>query len=241
MPLAAAAHLQFLSRLPPLPCREDLAALAQNYFFKTGKAAEIGVYQGGFSSHNLLTWQGEYYAIDTWQWRPERGDRDKNFKSAAENDFNFQRTLNNTARWRNRTHLVRSRSLEAATRFDNNTFDWIFIDALHTREALHMDLMAWWPKLRVGGLMTGDDFGDGEDQELLPTSKFKRHTPLRQGGVPEKYRWGVISALREFAAKVGAIIQISYLQGDGLIERPTDCYVFHAWYLVKPPAIWREP
>lgn len=44
--MSAEEHLKFLATLPPLPCREDLAALAQTYFVRTGRAAEIGVYQG---------------------------------------------------------------------------------------------------------------------------------------------------------------------------------------------------
>lgn len=50
-----------LSRLPPIPCREDFAAVAEHVFKKTGRAAEVGVFRGLFSRHNLATWSGEYW------------------------------------------------------------------------------------------------------------------------------------------------------------------------------------
>ena len=40
-------------------------------------------------------------------------------------------------------------------------------DALHTYEAVLADLRAWWPRLRRGGLLSGDDYGDERDLSLI--------------------------------------------------------------------------
>ena len=53
----------------PVPCRDDLASLAQSHFYKTGNAAEIGVFTGEFSKKNLNHWQGNYLMIDAWRYR----------------------------------------------------------------------------------------------------------------------------------------------------------------------------
>ena len=37
----------------------------------------------------------------------------------------------------------------AVSRFADGAFDWLFIDALHTEQALLDDLHAWWPKVRL--------------------------------------------------------------------------------------------
>ena len=47
-------------------------------------------------------------------------------------------------------------------------------------------------------------------------------TPQESGN-----RWGVISAVRDFARGKGAILHVTWLR---------DCYEFPAWWLVKPGA-----
>ena len=57
--------------IPPVPCREDLAIVAERYFHKLGRAAEIGVYKGAFSKNNLFTWSGDcessHRTLDTFE------------------------------------------------------------------------------------------------------------------------------------------------------------------------------
>ncbi len=236
---AAQEHLDFLSTLPPVPCREDLAILAQAHFVQTGKAVEIGVYQGMFSHHNLLHWQGEYYAVDAWSFRP--GDPpDKNFRDAAINDRNYDLTVENTKVGGARVHLIRGLSTQAASQFEDGSFDWIFVDALHTYRALQADLKAWWPKLRVGGLMSGDDYGDRMDTELVGRHRNRSMSAPDRGGsywvIPTTYNWGVQRAVGEFARQRGAVLHVSWLKGFGLLEhREPTCYTWNAWYMVKPP------
>ena len=54
--------------------------------------------------------------------------------------------------------MVKQLSLEAAPRFADSTVDFVYIDALHTYEAVMSDLLAWWPKLRRGRIMAGHDY-----------------------------------------------------------------------------------
>ena len=65
-----------------------------------------------------------------------------------------------TEEFGDRRELVKGISTEVAPMFGNNSLDWIYIDALHTGEALLQDLDAWYPKLRSGGIISGDDFAD---------------------------------------------------------------------------------
>ena len=77
--------------LAPIPCRDDLAHVAERLFSRIGRAAEVGVFQGNFSAQNLLQWKGEYVAVDSWNFRPgDPKDRDKNFKSEATNLRNWK-------------------------------------------------------------------------------------------------------------------------------------------------------
>jgi predicted O-methyltransferase YrrM len=49
-------------------------------------------------------------------------------------------------------------SVEAASTFQDQSLDFVFIDARHTFDAVSQDLAAWWPKLRPGGLIAGHDY-----------------------------------------------------------------------------------
>ena len=225
----AAAYLRNLSRLPAVPCRDDLAGFAQKYFVQTGNAAEIGVFQGNFSKKNLKHWKQEYYAIDAWAFRPEdaknRGGHtanDKNFRSNAENDMNFNAAHDNMAFAGSRVHQIKNKSVDAAGSFPDHFFDWLYIDALHTEPAVRRDLAAWWPKLRPGGLLSGDDYGGTEhNNPMVSVQRWEQYF----GKANHCCRWGVIKAVHDFAKRHGVVVHVTWLH---------DCYHWAAWYIMKP-------
>ena len=45
-----------------------------------------------------------------------------------------------------------------AKEYPDNFFDLVFIDADHTLEGAMKDMVAWYPKVREGGLLMGHDF-----------------------------------------------------------------------------------
>lgn len=239
-----ASHLSFLSWLPVVPCREDLAELADRHFRRTGKAAEVGVFRGDLARHNLRHWRGEYHGIDAWQFRPLDSLLDKNYKDEATNLNNFKAAQASVAEFGSRAHLTRSLSTAAAATFANCSFDWIYIDALHSYEALKSDLHAWWPKLRAGGLLSGDDFGDanasvtGFARFQIPNRRGKKRTSTDP--LAAQYDWGVVRATFEFAREVGGILQTAFMKGqnnEGQSSKVVHaCYEAPAWYIVKPYA-----
>ena len=139
--------------LPPIPCREDLPFVAERHFFRTGRAAEVGVFRGVLSQHNLRVWTGDYYAIDAWAFRPAEGRTD-NWDQATQ-EANLAHARRNTRFAGSRVHLVRNRSVNAARTFPDAFFDWIYIDALHTRRAVLADVHAWYPQAAPGRLAVG--------------------------------------------------------------------------------------
>jgi predicted O-methyltransferase YrrM len=48
-------------------------------------------------------------------------------------------------------------SWEAADSFADGSVDFVFIDAAHDYESVSKDLAAWWPKVKLGGIMAGHD------------------------------------------------------------------------------------
>lgn len=49
-------------------------------------------------------------------------------------------------------------SIEAAKNIEDETLDFIFIDAEHSYDAVLQDLKLWYPKLKHGGLLSGHDY-----------------------------------------------------------------------------------
>jgi len=216
----------------PVPCRDDLRYVAERYFKQTGEAAEIGVFRGDFSSKTLSVWTGSLTMIDAWQFRPnenahdeaEKSDLDlpdKNWKDDATNLGNMDAARTHVKFAGDRAKLMRAFSGEAANKFSDGFFDWIYIDALHTRKAILNDLILWYPKVRRGGLISGDDYGERTDAELVTADRWAKTF----GGVASTYNWGVITGVSSFTKTIGVDLHVTWLH---------DCYEFPAWYFVKP-------
>ena len=52
--------------------------------------------------------------------------------------------------------IVRAYSIPAAERFPDGCFDIIHLDANHMD--VENDIVAWWPKVKRGGWLTGHDY-----------------------------------------------------------------------------------
>lgn len=94
---------------------------------------------------------GSFYCIDTWGG----GDTLEAPPDAHE------RFLANITPLRNYITDIQSTSAEAASRFQDHTVDFCYVDALHTYEGVMADLEAWWPKIRPGSYFAGDDYTKG--------------------------------------------------------------------------------
>ena len=75
-------------------------------------------------------------------------------------------------------------SSDYAAAFADESVDFIFVDGAHTYEGVSKDLEAWWPKLKMGKRIAGDDwrwksvhtavedfFGPDADIEITPNGK----------------------------------------------------------------------
>jgi hypothetical protein len=54
--------------------------------------------------------------------------------------------------------VYRELTTEAAKRFPDEYFDFIYVDANHTYEGTLRDIEDWYPKVKKGGFLMGDDF-----------------------------------------------------------------------------------
>jgi predicted O-methyltransferase YrrM len=49
-------------------------------------------------------------------------------------------------------------SVKASSAFEDGSVDWVFIDADHSYNAVVADILAWAPKLKTDGLLSGHDY-----------------------------------------------------------------------------------
>lgn len=50
-------------------------------------------------------------------------------------------------------HFMKMDSMTAASQFQSESFDFIYIDQLHEYEVVKADMEAWWPKLKPLGIL----------------------------------------------------------------------------------------
>lgn len=64
------------------------------------------------------------------------------------------------SRFRNAPEIVihRMTSIDAAQLFPHEFFDWVYIDGNHSYSEVLNDLRSWWPKVKPGGNLAGDDY-----------------------------------------------------------------------------------
>jgi len=63
--------------------------------------------------------------------------------------------------------FIHKPSVEAAKEFSDSYFDFIYIDADHSYQAVKDDLNAWYPKLKVEGIICGHDFSIEDVEQKL--------------------------------------------------------------------------
>jgi len=135
-----------------------------NYLPKGARVAEIGVAEGEFSDHILKSAQpASLHLIDPWAFQNQADYlADHNNVDQGSQDSRYEMILKKFESEIARGQVVvhRGFSQDLAATFEDGYFDWIYIDAMHTFEAVLRDLRVFRPKLKPGGLILGHDYAD---------------------------------------------------------------------------------
>ena len=137
--------------IPPLQWRTDLAALLNAEGMTSG--VEVGVKKGLFARAILRAWTicKNYTLIDLWREQPNYADRAN--VNNAEQERNYRITVRRLQSYARGLTVCRDLSVRCAARIADASQDFIYIDARHDYKGVLEDLIAFWPKLRVGGIM----------------------------------------------------------------------------------------
>ena len=137
--------------------REDFAKIINELGLKTG--VEVGVHRGHFSECILANSNIEkMYSVDAWiEDQPTtRAVRKKCDRGKME--LCYQETVDRLLKFGDRSIIMRELSENAVKQFDNESLDFVYLDASHMFTGYAMDLINWWEKIKWGGLFSGHDF-----------------------------------------------------------------------------------
>ena len=121
---------------------------------------EVGVRLGDYFDILLTPNVIEAYGVDIWRSTDSIGQND-NLYNQEVLDLQYNKVFNKYKN-DNRVRLIREFSVNAAKFFPDYYFDFIYIDADHTYEAVKKDLESWYPKLKKNGILSGHDYISGE-------------------------------------------------------------------------------
>lgn len=133
---------------------------------KGSVGAEVGTWRGDHAA-SILRWTrpSRLFLVDPWQHREDEDYDRAAYGGRADGgqagmDRIYQGVLDRFAgRIRSgRVVVYREPSLQAASKLGQESLDWVYIDGDHTYEAVLADLEAYWPVVRPGGMVGGDDY-----------------------------------------------------------------------------------
>jgi hypothetical protein len=133
---------------------------------KHAVCAEIGVWKGHFSAEILRVVEPrKLHLIDPWAYQEEYGRALFGGGLAGSQAFMDDVYDHVIARFRNEiesgtVEVHREFSAEAAAQFPDGYFDFVYVDGNHVYEYVRQDLISYLPKLKIGGLLAGDDYHD---------------------------------------------------------------------------------
>jgi len=141
--------------------RNDFTKLIDELGLKIG--VELGVNEGNYSDYLLTNSKlDKLYSVDSWcedttktmaatfkAWTLKPG------QTIPEREQKSRELLGKHG---DRSVVVKDLSFDAANKFSDGSIDFIFFDAGHRFSGFALDLINWWPKIRVGGVIAGHDY-----------------------------------------------------------------------------------
>ena len=179
--------------------RHARRAASRDFLFKTlpkgGTVIEVGVFDGDFSERILaLNEPRVLHLVDPWFTREDGSlydgptqQFDSKDAASASLEAQYQQVAQRFAGEIASGRVVMHRMLshEAAPLFADGHFDWAYIDASHFYEDVKRDLEAFFPKVRSGGYLAGDDY---DRRGIWDHGVTRAVDEFRAGGLVETIR-----------------------------------------------------
>lgn len=180
----------------PNVTREDLAELFHELNFKRG--AEVGVAAGEYSEVIMQKNPQLDLMLGVDPYTPYKGYKDYvRLGTYTKLEEDAHNRLDKYINYR----FVKKFSVEAADLVEDESLDFVYIDANHSEPYVTQDIEAWAPKVRPGGIVAGHDYAR-----------------IKAKGEEDSTNWAVIPAINRYAHRHGIQLFIWGLEAkiDGL-------------------------
>jgi hypothetical protein len=126
---------------------------------QSGTFVEVGTWEGDFSYELLTTTTAKkVYCVDPYKHFEDASYPDgMNSLTQEQFDAKYERTRERFRRFGDRAEFLRTDSVNAARLFSDESVDFVYIDGNHDSKAVFEDICAWYPKVKNGGYLCGDD------------------------------------------------------------------------------------
>lgn len=144
------------------PRLRALAALPKN-----GTGAEVGVHLGDFSNWIIdIAKPKKIHLIDPWKLFDSDDYSESWYGNRVDQKTMDERHNKVCARFKSqietgKVNVIRNESRIALESLPDECLDFIYIDGDHTYEGAKSDLEIALRKIKIGGVITGDDYGPG--------------------------------------------------------------------------------
>lgn len=122
---------------------------------------EVGVWKGQsacFMAVEIINSEKniKFDCVDTWDYVETSSEISK-----EEFEDLYDIFLQNIEPVKEHINIIKSLSWDGAGNYEDNSLDFVFIDAAHDYESVTKDLNAWFPKIKKGGIIAGHDYYPG--------------------------------------------------------------------------------
>ena len=103
------------------------------------------------------------FAVDlfeeTYRWTEEEGQEAvSELREQVPYIYDIYQKVLEESKTRPLIEDIKGCSWEAAAQFEDDSVDFVFIDADHTYDSVKKDIEAWLPKVKKGGCISGHDY-----------------------------------------------------------------------------------
>lgn len=188
--------------IPP-PKRAQIGSLLEQEGMKVG--LELGVQKGIFAEETLRQWSGceRYVLVDLWSHQEHYKDLANVDNNAHDNNYLQAMAAVKPFQEKVKIEVCRNFTSVCVDQFEDESFDYIYVDARHDFKGVYEDMVAYWPKLKPGGLYAGHDY---VEQRHVGRQVWTEN----YDGTIDETRTVVRGAVNKFASEIGRQLIVTY-------------------------------
>lgn len=127
---------------------------------------EVGTWKGRSAAYMCVEIansgkQIQFDCVDTWEGSPLEPDHMND--PHVLNKSLYEHFLENMEKVKDYYNPIKMTSVDASKCYKDASLNFVFIDAAHDYNSVCEDIKAWLPKVKVGGIISGHDYWQGND------------------------------------------------------------------------------